>query len=207
MSTTKFEELLKMGNLSITKWSMKREATNAEESLCVTLRYLANGDSYLSLTSQYRIRVYTISNIVSEKTSEIWNSLCRGSLMNMTENNASWIKIAEEFERKWNFPNCLGATNRKHIKDIMIQNPANSGNLHFNFKTYFILLTVCNPDYEFTIEDNGEGGCQSDAGVFANSLLAQAVTKNKLSTPTARKVTDCDNYFSHVFIGNDAFIS
>ena len=47
MSSTIFEELLKMVAPSITKSSMKREAISAEEILSVKLCYLASGDSYL----------------------------------------------------------------------------------------------------------------------------------------------------------------
>jgi hypothetical protein len=27
-----------------------------------------------------------------------------------------WIHAGNEFERKWDFPNCLGAGDRKHVK-------------------------------------------------------------------------------------------
>ena len=34
-----------------------------------------------------------------------------------------WIRISEEFEEKWNFPNCLGALDGKHIQinDLLIR--------------------------------------------------------------------------------------
>lgn len=46
-------------------------------------------------------------------------------------NEKEWLKIADGFDRKCNFPNCLGALNGIHIK---IQKPNKSGAKFKNFK-------------------------------------------------------------------------
>ena len=45
-----------------------------------------------------------------------------------TEN---WKKISEDYYNKWQFANCLGAVDGKHV---MIQAPPNSGTLYYNYK-------------------------------------------------------------------------
>lgn len=30
-------------------------------------------------------------------------------------NEESWLRIADEFEEKWNFPHCIGAIDGKHV--------------------------------------------------------------------------------------------
>ena len=37
---------------------------------------------------------------------------------------SEWKVVAAEFEERWNFPNCVGANDRKHI---VMKRPINSG--------------------------------------------------------------------------------
>ena len=55
-------------------------------------------------------------------------------------------KIAQSRENKWNSPHCLGAIDGKHI---IMESPAKSGSLFYNYKKSFsiVLLAVCNADY------------------------------------------------------------
>lgn len=57
--------------------------------------------------------------------------------------------IVKHFEERWNFPNCIGSMDGKHI---MLQPPFNSGLYYFNYKHSFsiVLLAVVDADYEFT---------------------------------------------------------
>jgi hypothetical protein len=45
-------------------------------------------------------------------------------------NKDNWNTIADEFWVKWQFPNCIGALDGKHIT---IQDPKSSGSLYWNY--------------------------------------------------------------------------
>lgn len=48
-----------------------------------------------------------------------------------------WTQIAEDFYSKWQFPNCVGAIDGRHMH---IQAPCNSGSEFFNYKKFFSLV-------------------------------------------------------------------
>ena len=79
-----------------------------------------------------------------------------------------WMLIASEFELLWNFPNCIGAIDRKHIA---IECPKNSGSLYYNYKGFFslVLLAVCDAKYCFHLVDIGQYGSGNDCSLLKNS--------------------------------------
>ena len=87
--------------------------------------------------------------------------------------------IEQKFSTKWNFPNCLGALDGKHI---VITAPWNSGSLYFNYKGTFslVLMALVDADYKFIYVDIGDYGSNADGSVFKNSLFGQAFVNGKL---------------------------
>lgn len=77
-------------------------------------RYLAAGVSMKSISYNYRLGMSTVSEIIKSTSSAIWNILRTEYLKNPTEEH--WKSIAEGFDIKWNFPNCMGAVDGKHIR-------------------------------------------------------------------------------------------
>ncbi|XP_068226050.1 uncharacterized protein [Palaemon carinicauda] len=98
--------------------------------------------------------------------------------------NEEWNKVANEFQEKWQFPNCMGAIDGKHV---VLKQPQNSGSLYFNYKgtNSIVLMALVDANYKFLYIDVGCNGCISDGGVFANCSLSQAL-ENILNVPNGR---------------------
>lgn len=108
-----FQELLRLVRPSIFKQSVVRESLSPETRLHITLRYLASGDSMRSLSYAFRVGHNTVSKIVSETCDAIWN--CMKGVVFLQDNEESWQKVADDFEAMWNYPNCIGAIDGKHV--------------------------------------------------------------------------------------------
>lgn len=66
-----------------------------------------------SLTYLFRIGLSTVSEIISETTKIIWKKLKPIVLKPPQEED--WKKISKDFQTVWQFPNCIGAIDGKHI--------------------------------------------------------------------------------------------
>ncbi|XP_028408214.1 uncharacterized protein LOC114530792 [Dendronephthya gigantea] len=154
MMPSQFEKLLPLVVPKITKANTRPGVISPAECLCVTLQYLATGNAYASIAASYCIGQTTVSRIVHETAQIIWQSLLEDGHLKVPQHADDWKKIAHVFEKKWNFPNCVGAMDGKHIE---IQAPPSSGSLFFNYKKSFsiVLLAVCDGNYRFTLVDIG----------------------------------------------------
>ncbi|GFQ71562.1 hypothetical protein TNCT_655831 [Trichonephila clavata] len=116
-----------------TKWgairNSHRKSITAEERLSICLRYLITGHSFTSLTFYYRVGLSTIHEIVRETTQALWNAL-QPRYMAIPSTD-EWSKIAQDYNDKWNMPNCIGSIDGKHYR---IQRPCNAGSLFYNYK-------------------------------------------------------------------------
>lgn len=115
-----------------------------------------------------------------------------------------WKKIANDFHQLWNFPNCIGALDGKHV---MIQAPPNSGSLYFNYKKTFsvVLLALVDAHYNFIAVDIGAYGKNSDGGIFANSNLGKAIMNGSLNVPANSTLPNTNIEVPNVIVGDEAF--
>ena len=120
----------------------------------------------------------------------------------MTE--SEWLKISDDFFKKWQFPHCIGAMDGKHIA---IQAPPNSGSLYYNYKHFFsvVLLAVVDANYRFIYVDVGNYGRNADGGVFSNSSLAEALAANYVNIPSADNSIDGIKNLPYTLVADDAF--
>lgn len=66
-----------------------------------------------SLSYLFRVGISTISNIIAETLNAIWFVL--QPIVLKAPDEEGWKKIADGYERRWNFPNCIGAIDGKHV--------------------------------------------------------------------------------------------
>ncbi len=116
------------------------------------------------------------------------------------------MAIAKGFQDQWQFPNCIGAIDGKHV---VIQASPNSGSSFFNYKGTFsvVLMALVDAEYCFTLIDVGAYGSQSDGGIFALSAMGKALQRGPLSTPPPKPLPGAPELGSvpHVIVGDEAF--
>jgi hypothetical protein len=125
-------------------------------------------------------------------------------LFKMPSNTDEWQTIAEEFEKKWNFPHCIGAMDGKHIA---INPPPNTGSLYFNYKHFFsiVLMAVVDANYKFLYVDIGQYGRLSDGGVYNKCSLSSLLADNRLHVPPATAIKNTETVLPYVLVADDAF--
>ena len=124
MSPSTFDNLLLLISGGISKCPLRREVISPAERLSITLRYLISGDSQVSIASSYRVSPTSIGRIVEETCNVIWEKLLHKGYIRCPTNQEEWGNVAKGFEELWDFPNCVGALDGKHI---VMQAPAGSG--------------------------------------------------------------------------------
>lgn len=114
------------------------------------------------------------------------------------------MRVAQGFFTRWNFPNCLGAIDGKHI---LIRPPQDSGSYIFNCKGNYriVLLAVCDANLEFLYVDIGANGRVSDGEVWSNSALCHHIATNTACLLTDGIVQGSDRILPYVFVADDAF--
>lgn len=68
-----------------------------------------------------------------------------------------WKSVAEGFSKKWNFHNCLGALDGKHVAIVA---PSNSGSVYYNYKGFYsvVMMALVDSEYRFLYVDVGANG-------------------------------------------------
>lgn len=120
------------------------------------------------------------------------------------KNESEWQLIAKQFEERWNFPNCLGSVDGKHVQIIP---PANSGSYYYNYKgTHsLVLMAIANANYEFIGVDFGANGRLSDGGVIEFTPFYRKLINGELNLPNKAKPCNSNQVLPYVFIGDEAF--
>lgn len=125
-------------------------------------------------------------------------------MLQVPNSETDWEKVEEAFNNRWNFPNCVGAMDGKHIS---IKCPANSGSLFYNYKQFYsiVLFAIVDADYKFLYIDVGRNGRMSDGGVFANTPIYKKLQSHALRLPPNKPLPGREKSIPHLIVGDDAF--
>jgi len=111
----------------------------------------------------------------------------------------TWSQIVNDFWDLWNFPNCIGGIDGKHVK---FQALPNSSSKFFTYTVF--LLPLVDAHYKFTIVDIGLYGRNSDGGIFAHSKLGKCL-ETHLGIPEDKQLPGTSCLAPHVIVGDKAF--
>ncbi|XP_023311560.1 protein ALP1-like isoform X2 [Anoplophora glabripennis] len=190
MSGDTFHKLLNIVGPRLTKIYCVREPISPGERFALTL----SGDSMMSISYAFRVGHNTVSKIIRETCDTIWECL----------NQNFWLKIAEDFEEKWQLPHCVGALDGKHV---VIQALPRSGSIYYNYKgTHsIVLLALCDANYKFTVVDIGAQGRHSDGGIFKNSNIGKLIISNNLNLPAPSPLEQYKQPMNYYICADEAF--
>ncbi|GFO18497.1 nuclease harbi1 [Plakobranchus ocellatus] len=110
-----------------------------------------------------------------------------------------WAKTPDGIFSKWDFPNCIGSIDGKHIP---LSKPPNFGSLYYNYKDFFsiVLLAVADAYGRLLVVDIGSYG-----GIFNANCLGKHLCEGSLDFPAAKKIPGTELITPHVFVADEAF--
>ena len=133
MDPAMFHELLQRLTPRLTKKDTNcRAALQPGLKLAITLRFLASGATYHSLSFAFRVPHNTISLFVSEELQAIVDEYS-DEVVSVTDNPDAWCELSDKFATHWNFHHACGTIDGKHIA---IKALANSGTVYHNYKGF-----------------------------------------------------------------------
>ncbi|KAH9629648.1 hypothetical protein HF086_001119 [Spodoptera exigua] len=200
MSISSFEELLSLLSPYLQKQSYKGRIPL--EMIGLTIRFLATGNEIRNIHLDYYRGISTVAKIIRVVCNAIWKFCLNNNIPKITQQ--LFEEIAADFDKKANFPNCIGAVDGKHIR---IRSPPKSGSLFFNYKGYnsIVLLAIVDSQYRFMYVDIGAYGKESDSTIFHNTKLYDLLMRGDLPTPTSRPLPGFQEPVPFVFVGDEAF--
>ena len=188
---------------------LTRQATNYRapisvgEKLALTIRYLAPGESYTSLSCQVRVGKSTISKFLPEVCRAIQDEFTREYLRCPTTPD-EWKGLERGFSIRWNVPHALGAHDGKHVA---LKKPKNTGALYHNNKGFFsiVMLSLVDGQYKFRWVDAGTAGPHSDAQIFNAYQLKRKTDDGRIGFPDPTPITQGGRDVPYFILADDVF--
>ena len=132
----------------------------------------------------------------------VLNSKC----LTLPRTKVEWEKIADDFMKRWEMPNCIGALDGKHI---IMQAVANAGSTYYNYKGEhsIVLMSLVDAHRRFIYVDIGCNGRVSDGGVWDGTSLSQYLKdgNNPLNIPSPKELPGRSIKIPYFIVADAAF--
>ena len=199
-----FEEMVQRLTPHLEKQDTRfRDSLPVGLKLAVTLRHMASGDNYASLSYSFRVSKSAISNFIPEVCRAIYD-VYQPEYLKVPQTPEEWKTVAEGFSQKWNYHNCLGALDGKHIG---MKKPDQGGSVYYNYKKFnsIILMGLVDANYKFLYVDVGAEGSAGNAGTWDRCGMNHAIAAGEAGIPDATPIPNDDKPIPYHIIGDDAF--
>lgn len=122
----------------------------------------------------------------------------------MPSSKNEWEEIACKYNELWNFPNCIGAIDGKHV---VMNAPPNSGSIFYNYKNThsIVLMGIADAEYKLTYIDVGCNGRISDGGVLNKCSFVHALETDRLHLPEPKPSPGRELPVPFLLVADDAF--
>jgi redox-sensitive bicupin YhaK (pirin superfamily) len=114
------------------------------------------------------------------------------------------LAVSHEFYSKWNFPNCIGSIDGKHL---WLKCPSKSETVYPIYKHChsIVLQGFADDQYRFMVIDGGSYGQQSGGRIFCQSSLYHLNSKN-FNMPNDKEVPLSDVKLPFVIVEDEAYL-
>lgn len=115
-----------------------------------------------------------------------------------------WDQVSQQFEALWNFPNCIGSMDGKHV---VLQKPIAGGSDFYNYKSMhsIVMFALVDADYNILFIDVGTQGRISDGGVFQKSELHRRLATGNLGLPPPKVLPGRHKELPYTIVADEAF--
>lgn len=122
----------------------------------------------------------------------------------MPQSPEAWKTVADKYNEKWQFPNCVGAVDGKHV--VMVA-PPNAGSIYYNYKNThsIVLMGIADAEYKLIYIDVGRPGRFADDGVFNQCSFGKAMDTDRLNFPSPQALPGRTLPVPYALVADDAF--
>ncbi len=199
-----FQEMVERLTSIISKQDTNyRKALDIGLKVAITLHYMATGDKSKSLHYCFRVAYNTICLLTAEVCAAIVEAYHEEIIVTPTCPD-DWMVITNNNHRKLQYHHWLGAIDGKHGA---IRKPINGSSYYFNYKNFqsIVLMAPVDGNYKFTWVEVGANGPSSDAQIFEDCGLKQAIDQHVIGFPPLDYLPDDDRDTPYFFVGDNAF--